>query len=209
MLDTIVLNIGYVLLISAAFTRTLGRLRFLLVFASLALALYGAIVGVLSMVLWNALIGSVHAYRLARDILASRAIQLTDDERRIRDEYFAGVNDFDFNALWGMGRTVEHPSDTTIIGAGTQPESVSMLLEGKVEIQRDGVAGPNIGRGALIGEMSYVSGAPASVDVVAADAVVVREWDQRHLRTLEQTNPPSAKALDSLISRDLAAKARG
>ncbi len=194
-------------LLSAAFTRTVGRLRMLLISGSISFVAYGFVVGLWSMVVWNSVIGGINCYRLARMMLASRAISLTSEEREIRDDYFPGTTDFDFNALWGMSRVVVHDS-TTVIEAGTRPDTVSMVVEGSLEIRRAGAIEREIGRGALVGEMSYVSGDPASVDVVAVGPVMVREWDQRHLRALEQTQPAASKALDQLISRDLAAKAR-
>lgn len=201
------LNAAYSLLLVAAFTRTLGRFRLILIVSSIGFVAYGLLISSMTMAVWNAVIGSLNIFRLTKSVLASRAISLTEDEAEIRDRYFEGTSDFDFNALWAMGRTVEHDS-TTIIGRGSKPEWVSMLLDGQVEIRLDGVTQRSIGSGALLGEMSYVSGDPASVDVVAVGPVTVRQWEQRALRTLDETNPPSAKVLDRLISRDLAAKAR-
>jgi hypothetical protein len=206
-MDQIVLNAGYVLLVTAAFTRTLGRLRLLLIGASIALGAYGAVVGVWSMVVWNLIIGGIHAFRLARDAIATRAIALTDDERAIRDQYLPGCTDFNFNTLWGMGVTVNHDG-TTVIAADSQPDSVSMVLVGEAVISDDGAEVGRVRPGGLLGEMSYVSGDRATVDVVADGALTVRQWDQRHLRALEQAHPPAAKAFDQLVAKDLAAKAR-
>ncbi len=207
MFEETVLNAAYGLLLVAAFTRTLGRFRLLLIVSSLIFVVFGAIISSPSIVIWNLIIAGLNVYRLGKDVLASRAISLTADELAVRDRYFAGVSDFDFNALWVSGRTVTHDS-TVIISDRSQPEWVAMVLDGQVEIQRDGICERSVGQGALLGEMSYVSGDPATVDVVALGRVTVREWDQRHLRLLDQTHPPSAKVLDRLIARDLAAKAR-
>ena len=81
-----------------------------------------------------------------------------------------------------------------------------LILEGRASVD---VGGSEVGllqRGDLVGEMSFLSGAPATATVRPLGAVRVREWDQRTLRTLETLNPTAAAAMRKRIQDNLAHK---
>lgn len=206
-LSVLILNAAYVALLGSTFTRRLAPLRVMLVLASIAFIIYGIVEDIPSMVLWNIGIGSMHAFRIARDFQAQRAVALTADEAQLRDEFFPGLADFDFHVLWCMGET-HTCTDEVLIHEGTVPETVGLVMDGTVIVARGGTAFRGLRRGALVGEMSFVSGTPADVDVVAQGGVTVRRWDQRQLASLDQLHPSSGRAFKELLSRDLVNKAR-
>lgn len=178
----------------------------LLIAGAVCFITFGAIEQIWSIVIWNVVIGGIHTVRLVRDIANARGVDLTHEEAQIRDQLFPGASDFDFNMLWALGREVTYV-DVSVIERGSLPETVSLVLDGVVHIRRDGETLRHLRRGALLGEMSFVTGEEAAVDVVADGNLLVHEWEQRNLISLAQANPPSARALEGLISKDLAAKA--
>jgi len=206
-LAVVILNAAYVALLGSTFTRTVVRLRAMLVLAAVAFIVFGIIESIPSMVAWNVAIGSMNVFRIARDFRQQRSVTLTSEEASARDEFFPELGDFDFHLMWCMGKPVAYDNQT-LIQQGTLPDTVSLVLEGTATIENDGVVSRGIRRGGLLGEMSFVSGQPADVDVVARGPLVVRQWDQRHLASLDQVHPASAKAFRQLLSQDLVAKAR-
>ena len=135
-------------------------------------------------------------------------MKLTAKEQTERDEFFPELSDFDFHLLWCMGRDV-HYEGQALLHAGELPDTVSLVLEGTVVVEgNQGEALRNLNRGALVGEMSYISGTSAGHDVRAQGAVAVKQWDQRQLASLDRLHPASARAFQELISLDLVAKAR-
>lgn len=204
----VILNLAYIALLGSTFTRQLVWLRTMLVLAAIAFIAYGSIESIRSMVIWNILIGSMHLFRIARDYRQQRSVGLTDAERVLRDEFFPGLGDFDFNLLWCMGSRRDYAADELLIGKESQPDTVSLIMDGTAVIERDGVVTRGIRRGGLLGEMSFVSGQAADVDVRARGHVVVQQWEQRQLASMDQVHPASARAFRSLMSRDLVAKAR-
>lgn len=206
MVDVIVVNLAYVALLSAAFTKTLGRLRLLLIAGATGFVAFGLIEQIWSIVIWNLLIGGIHTFRFVRDLLAARSVHLDSGESAVRDRIFPGVSDFDFNMLWSLGEEVTYDT-TQVIARGSVPDTVSLVMDGVVHIKRDGETLRHLRSGALLGEMSFVTGDEAAVDVVADGRLVVHQWDQRSLKSLGRTHPPSLRVLEALISKDLAAKA--
>lgn len=202
----IFLNGAYIAFIGSAYTRTLAWLRAALIAGSGLIIVYGIMERIWAMVAWNALIIASHLVRMAGERRAQNSVKLTPDESALRDELFPELADYDFNLLWSLGRTVQ-VDDELLIAEGSKPDTVSMLIDGVVAIEQAGDTKRGLRRGALIGEMSFVSGNPAAVNVIARGPVTVQQWDQRQLTSLDQAHPPSAKAFRDLISRDLASKA--
>jgi len=203
----LVVNFAYVALFASTFTRTVTWLRSMLVVAAIAFIVFGSIEGIWSIVAWNIAIGSMHAFRIARDILQQRSVALTNDEESLRDEFFPGLSDFDFNMLWSMGQQVGY-SDEVVIAQQSLPQTTSLVLSGTAVIEQNNQVVRGIRRGGLLGEMSLVSGRPSEVNVIARGGVVVHQWDQRHLTSLDQVHPASARAFRELLQRDLVEKAR-
>lgn len=203
----VILNAAYVMLLGSTFTRTVSWLRVMLTLGAACFVAYGAFEGIRSMVAWNVAIGGMHLFRLLRDYSQQRRVDLSSDEQAMRDELLPGLSDFDFNLLWALGEKASY-HDQVIIGAGSQPTTVSVVLDGTALIERNGELIRGVRRGGLLGEMSFVSGEPAGVSVRSSETVVVHQWRQKDLESLRQVRPACARAVDQMITRDLAAKAR-
>lgn len=204
---TLALNAAYVMLTAGAFTRNILWLRLLLLAASIGFITFGILENVPSMIAWNIGIGSLHISRIARSVRRARAVELTPDEAAARDRYFPGVGDFDFHVLWSMGEEFIH-GPRTLIDAGSVPQTVSLVLEGQVNVVDGRAPVRALGPGSLVGEMSFVSGEAAEVSVIVEHRAILRQWSQRHLATLDEINPPSARAFARLLALDLTTKAR-
>ena len=203
---SVLINLAYVALLGSAFTRTLTWLRILLTLGSGLFVIYGIIEDIPSIIVWNTIIGLFHGMHVLRDERARRAVRLTDEEAAIRDELFGDLDDFDFNVVWSLGDPLE-VTDDVLVDEGSHPDDVTVVLDGAVRISRGGDEIARLERGALVGEMSFVSGEAARASAIADGRVQLHRWDQRDLATLAQLNPAGARAFDALVSRDLAAKA--
>lgn len=201
------LNLAYVALLASTQTRTISWLRGVLIAGSICFISFGAIEGITSMIIWNIVIGGLHLARLVRDHATRRSVVLSRSECATRDDLFPEMSDFEFNLLWRLG-SEKRFEDTKIIGRGEKPAFVGVILDGVVEIRREGQTFRGLRRGALIGEMSFVSGAPASVEVVAVGQVTMHSWQQQEVKSLEQVHPAAARRFRDYVSENLAAKAR-
>ena len=205
--ETVILNVAYVALLGSTFTRTLTRLRLLLIAGGVCFIVFGLFIGNVSMVIWNVVTSSLHAYRIIKDEAAKRSVKLSPEESALHQELFPELSAFDFNLLWRLGRKVEHV-DQLMIVMGETPDFVALILDGYAEIWEREERIRVLRRGALLGEMSYASGLPAAVDVRAHGRLVVHEWAQQDLRSLDHLRPAAANAIRDYVSGALAAKAR-
>lgn len=203
----ILLNAAYVFLLGSTFVRGLNWLRALLIGGALCFIAFGAVEGIRSMVVWNVAIGSLHLFRLARDLQQQHSVSLSEDEVQMRDEFLPAMGDFDFNLLWKLGGRAVYDHET-IIEAGSAPSTVSLVLDGTALVERNGEVVRGLRRGALVGEMSFVSGNLANATVRADAPLTVHQWHQQDLASLSQVRPTCARGLERLISEDLVLKVR-
>lgn len=205
--ETVILNLAYVALLGSTFTRTLTRLRLLLIVGGLCFIVFGLIIGNASMVIWNIATSSLHTYRVIKDERAKRSVKLSPEEAALHQELFPDLSAFDFNLLWRMGRKVEYVDELMIV-MGETPDFVALILDGYAEIWERDERIRVLRCGALLGEMSYASGLPSAVDVRSHGRLVVHEWAQQDLRSLDQLRPTAANAIRDYVSGALAVKAR-
>lgn len=203
-LSTIIINVAYVSLFASTFTRTIPRLRMFLVGAAICFIVFGSIVGNWSMVAWNVLTGILNSRQLILHARRRRALVLSAEDESSRKRWFGDLDAFDFASLWSMGEDVD-VKDERIVEAGHQHASTSLILDGVIEVQRGGTT-VTLGAGALIGEMSLVSGAPATADVDAVGPVRLRQWSDQRLHTLDTLNPRAGRAFHRFVEKDLTIK---
>ncbi len=121
------------------------------------------------------------------------------------------LGDDDTHWIFEVGREEGVGADTVLITEGTHPDNVYIVLSGVVDVRASGVVDDTplakLGPGELLGEMSFLDGAPASANVVAVEPVLVLTLPRSALRARLDRDPAFGarwyKALALLTSRRL------
>lgn len=92
-----------------------------------------------------------------------------------------------------------------IIREGRRPTHLYLLIEGGAYLRKNGGAHP-IPAPCFVGEIAFLTGRPASADVVLAPGTLHVAWPVGRLATRLATNPSIETALRALISTDMATK---
>ena len=79
-----------------------------------------------------------------------------------------------------------------------------MILNGKAEVMRDGKHIATLGRSQFIAEISYITGKPASADVVSKEDLTYYVWNRNTLDKLRKTKPDTMNKLDRILTLDMA-----
>lgn len=198
----LVLNLAYIALFASAFAPSIVSLRWALITANIAFIVYGSLAGITSMVVWNVIIGSMQSFNQFKLLRARAKVALTDEHRRFRQMLFPDLDDLNFSALWALGTTTA-VVDEQVTFAGRTVETVHVVLDGVVEMHKGDAVVERLPTGSLVGEMSYLSGGPATADCFAVGEVTLHAWPQRSLRSLAEFNPAADRAMSEAISLDL------
>ncbi len=203
--STIIINLAYISLLLATFTRAIVSLRLFLIVSGLGFIAFGVIDQNWSMVAWNVVTIFLHLRQLALHLRSQRRVALPADDDAVRRRHFPDLTDFEFTVLWSMGETIDCVDDV-LMRRGEVHGRVALILDGTVVVERAGSTTVRLQPGALIGEMSFVAGGPATAQTRAVGTVRLREWKHERLAALEVLNPAASKALHRFIERDLVAK---
>lgn len=84
-------------------------------------------------------------------------------------ELFAGLDDKNLKVIAESGREVLFDTGTQILRQGELGLSFLLILDGGVEVNRDGRKLASLGRGQFFGEMTAVDDQPRSADVIATE----------------------------------------
>lgn len=82
-------------------------------------------------------------------------------------------SEHELGVLNELSRLVEYGDGETIVTEGRDGDAAAVVVEGSVNVLRDGGVVAAIGVGEIIGEMSLLSGAPRSATLVAASPLCV------------------------------------
>ena len=93
-----------------------------------------------------------------------------------------------------------------VITAGDTQADLMLVLNGKADVVRVGEKNATLERGQFIAEISYITGKPASADVVTQGSLTYYVWDHNILDKLRKSKPVTMGKLDSILTLDMARK---
>ncbi len=206
-LNTFLINSGYFLMLLGLLARDILWLRIILVIAQSILGIYAYRIGNMPMSFWNFVFVGINVIRIVGLLSERRPVRLPRDQELIYQQLFLSMTRREFLYLWEMGEHRAYDGHQ-LIHHGERQENLVLLLDGEVVVRKDGVNLARLGRGKFVAEMSFVTGDPASADVIADGAVRCRTWPQEKIQSLEQLNPVLLIKLQKILARDLTGKIR-
>ena len=130
-------------------------------------------------------------------------------EPKIIDLYetvFKSLTSYEFLKFWKSGKIKQVEKDFKIIERETKLNSIILLLNGQVRVQKKGTHIINLPRGSFLGEMSFITKDNASADVIADDDVSYIEWTNEELMKIKANNKDFWTKIQNILLNDLIIK---
>tara|TARA_B100001741_G_C16470143_1_gene559594 strand:+ start:239 stop:883 length:645 start_codon:yes stop_codon:yes gene_type:complete len=130
-------------------------------------------------------------------------------EPKIIDLYetvFKSLTSYEFLKFWKSGQVKQVEKDFKIIERETKLNSIILLLNGQVRVQKEGTHIINLPRGSFLGEMSFITKDNASADVIADDDVSYIEWTNEELMKIKANNKDFWTKIQNILLNDLIIK---
>lgn len=183
------------------------KLRAFMVLGSLVFSLYCFLVA--PQPWWTAIVAAIA-------IIAVNAVmmwQSTNDHRKFRlsaEEMmlFArlpGLTPGQYKELLNISEWHTPKVSMQLTKLGERPEALYYVLEGQVEVNRSG-GRFSIGPHAFIGELAFLRAKSATATTFANVGALIVSWEHGALRELMKSNDGVRKAIDNLLSVDMAEK---
>lgn len=107
----------------------------------------------------------------ARDYDSARRIKVTQGLQTLRHiVLFEDLADYELVRLFAKFKTVKHDSGDVVIREGDETDSMFVIVEGEVQVSRNGKILATLGRGAHFGEMSLLNQQPRSATVAVTSS---------------------------------------
>ena len=205
MIDSIILNIAYIILFLSLAIREMLALRIVMTVACVCFISFGILTSNFSMISWNILFILLNIYHIIRLVLERRPVVLGTDLESIYEKCFSNMSRRDFLNFWHFGNEVCY-LNAKVCEEGKEPEQLMFLVNGKADVTQGGKLLTSLEKGNFVAEMSYMSNQPASADVTITGTTIV--WTRKKLSGLEEAYPNLIHDLRVSIGGDLSSKLR-
>ena len=151
--------------------------------------------------------GGVLAFVMVIGLLAAQAFAaggskpLTLTQAIAQTGLFSGLTEAERAALEGAAVLRHGEAGERIIEQGTSSDRMFVVLEGESEVRVQGELVATLPAQALVGEIEFLDGRPASADVTLLEASYVIELNHRKLERLMDQRPRMGYVLMSEIAR--------
>ena len=204
----ILLNFGYLLTFGALAIRDVLWLRIVLISSQFCLLIYNYLFAVNYFAsFWMVFFILINSYMVIR-IFNERRIRIIPDEiRDLYEDIFRELSTSEFLYFWNMG-TIKKYTNEHIIHSGEKQNSLLLILSGRatVKVNHNNIA--RLSRGAFVAEISFLTGEPASADVVTKNEVICIIWKNERLKNLKKDNLPFWMKLQHALTEDLIKKVK-
>ena len=155
---------------------------------------------------WSAVFAVINAFQSWRLYLERRPVQLTPEEEEVRKLVFKDLPPRKVLQVLSLGSWTTSVAGDRLLERGKLPDSISLIMGGKVQVKADSGIVAELGRGDIAGSAIVMSGAASEVDAVAVEPVRTLRWEVRTLERYLGANPETRVAFQRHLARDLAGK---
>ncbi len=135
-----------------------------------------------------------------------RTMRFSEEEQHLLTALAPGLPKDHARKLLDIGEWRVLRSDSPVIEEGVPVPFLGWLGDGMLVVSKGGVPIRSLGPGAVIGEMTYLDGAPATARIDVRETARLFCIDAKTLRALIERNSVIANALEYSVARSLRGK---
>ncbi|MBC8042204.1 MAG: cyclic nucleotide-binding domain-containing protein [Rhizobacter sp.] len=202
-------HIAFLLIALSLLVKDILWLRILSVVASLAgvaFNFFGPPEPLWLVVNWNMVFITVNVIQISLILKERREVIFTDDERELYETMFKSFGAVAFMKLVRLARWHYAKAGDTLTLEHEPVGALMLIYNGLASVEIGGREVARVKDGAFIGEMSLITGKPASATVKVLEQTRYIAWPKADLEKLFQRNPSLKSLLDAVLSTDLTKK---
>jgi hypothetical protein len=157
---------------------------------------------------WQVVFMALNCWRVYQLYLERRPCYFDAEDEKLYRLVFRSLRPREFQRLARVGTRHAAQPGELLMAAGERAERVLCLSAGRVAVRSGGETRAELGPGRFVGEMSFLTGEPASADVVALEPCRYLALPAAPLRGFLAEHPELRAAWQLLLGADLAQKLR-
>ena len=203
----ILTHVPYALLVLSMLMNDMGWLR--------AIAIAAGVIRIINrawfevdpiIVFWEVIFVAVNVGQLMILWYYARRHRFTEHETPFAASMPSSVDRRSIRRLLKLARQRSAQPGDRLTTEGAMVDELMFIAEGVVQVEREGRIVAVCGPGDFLGEMSFVSGAPASATAVVARPLRYLAFNQMRLRNALEADSELKQAMDASFSRNLVGK---
>jgi cyclic nucleotide-binding protein len=155
---------------------------------------------------WSGIFAAINLFQSWLLILERRPVKLTPEEEEIRRLAFQGLPPRKVLQVLSIGSWITADNGVHLIEQGKLPDSLPLIVRGKVRLLKDGRVLGDLGPGDLVGSALILSGITANVDAVVEEPIRAMRWPIETLKKYLNSDPETRTVLQQHLAHDLAGK---
>ncbi|MDW6024720.1 cyclic nucleotide-binding domain-containing protein [Mesorhizobium sp. BAC0120] len=200
-------HLNYILVILSV---SMSSMRWLRIFAMasgiVGVFYYGYLVSDGISAMWEFIFASVNAVQLAIMAVAGRRKSMNEDEALFIETVMPTLEGNLRARMLKMARWQTCEPGHVLMEEGQLAPQLVFIARGAASVEKGGKIVGVCGPGDFLGEMSFLTGRPASATVRVANEVRCCVYDPAPLKALTQKNPGIRQALEFSFNRNLVGK---
>jgi hypothetical protein len=200
-------HLNYILVILSV---SMSSMRWLRIFAMASgitgVVYYGFLVSDNISATWEFIFTMVNAVQFAIMLLAGRRKAMDEDEKLFIETVMPVLDGNLRTRMLKLARWETRQPDDILVEEGQASPQLVFIARGAASVEKAGSIVGVCGPGDFLGEMSFLSGKPASATVRVANEIRCCTYDAATLKILAQKNPGIRQALEFSFNRNLVGK---
>jgi hypothetical protein len=157
-------------------------------------------------IIWDVVFATINLFQSWRLYLERRPIQLTAQEKEVRQLAFPDLSPRKVLQILSIGSWTTANTGERLIGRGKRVDTVSLIIQGRVRVSRDERVIVELVAGDIVGSTLMMTGAPPDVDAVVVEPIRAISWEVGSLERYLAANPETRMTILNHLSRDFAGK---
>ena len=155
---------------------------------------------------WSVVFAAINLLQSWRLFMERRPIKLTAEEEEVRRLVFQDLPPRKVLQVLSIGSWVTADVGERLIEQGKLPDSVSLIVRGKVRVTKDGRMLGDLIAGDLVGSALILSGIPSNVEALTVEPLRAMRWQIGTLQRYLSANPETRNVMQRHLAHDLAGK---
>ena len=155
---------------------------------------------------WSVVFAAINLFQSWRLFLERRPVKLSAEEEEIRRLAFHDLPPRKVLQVLSIGSLTTVDVGERLIERGKLPESISLIVRGKVRILKDGQVLEELIAGELVGSALILNGIPSNLDAVTVEPVRAIRWQIQTLKKYLNADPETRTVMQRHLAHDLAGK---
>ena len=157
-------------------------------------------------VAWNVAFLAINGFHVIKIFHHRYNLKMTEEESELFHSVFKVFAEYDFQLLIRAGEWRELEAGVELTHQGQEVERIEFIYKGMVHIKVDNNIVGTLHGGQFVGEMSFVTGEPASATAVTSMPTKVVGWSQKELKKLLEEYPSMGQPIERVFNMDLLKK---